>query len=46
MLCLPGSMFGPRQDAFLRFSFTNVDKDSFPSMVERLIQSQNTLGMV
>ncbi len=36
MLCLPGSMFGPEQDAFLRLAFANVDAAVMPEIAERL----------
>ncbi len=39
ILCLPGSMFGPGQDAFLRFAFANVEADIMPAIAERLAQS-------
>ena len=26
VLCLPGSMFGPEQEDYLRFAFANVEK--------------------
>lgn len=42
LLCLPGSMFGPGQDDYLRFAFANVDKEKMGTLVERLIQSQQT----
>jgi len=44
LLCLPGSMFGPDQDAFLRLSFTNMAREQLGELVERLIQSQTTLS--
>ena len=36
LLLLPGSMFGPDQDSFLRIAFANVEIDSFPEMINRL----------
>ncbi|MCB1743870.1 MAG: aminotransferase, partial [Gammaproteobacteria bacterium] len=42
LLCLPGSMFGPGQDAFLRFSFTNVGEARFEELFERLRYSQTS----
>ena len=42
LLCLPGTMFGPEQEPFLRISFTNVDEQAFPDMVQRLRDSQST----
>jgi aspartate/methionine/tyrosine aminotransferase len=38
MLCLPGSMFGGGQEAFLRFAFANVPAESMPAIAERLAQ--------
>ncbi len=40
ILCLPGSMFGPGQEHYLRFAFANLDADKIPELVERLISSQ------
>lgn len=36
MLCLPGSMFGPAQDEFLRLAFANVDAAVMPEIAARL----------
>jgi len=36
LLCLPGSMFGQGQDAFLRFAFANVPAEAMPAIAERL----------
>jgi aspartate/methionine/tyrosine aminotransferase len=36
ILCLPGSMFGGGQDAFLRFAFANVTAEAMPAIAERL----------
>ena len=36
LLTLPGSMFGPEQESFLRIAFANVEIDSFPEMMNRL----------
>ncbi len=41
VLCLPGSMFGPKQENYLRFAFANVDGSLMPQLVERLLESQN-----
>lgn len=41
LLCLPGTMFGPGQDRYLRLAFANVDADRMPEIVERLAASQN-----
>lgn len=40
LLCLPGSMFGPRQERYLRIAFANADASLMPQVVERLIESQ------
>jgi aspartate/methionine/tyrosine aminotransferase len=36
LLCLPGTMFGRGQDAFLRFAFANVAAEAMPAIAERL----------
>jgi aspartate/methionine/tyrosine aminotransferase len=41
LLCLPGSMFGPGQEAYLRLAFANADASLMPETVARLIESQN-----
>jgi aspartate/methionine/tyrosine aminotransferase len=40
VLCLPGSMFGPGQDNYLRFAFANVDGKLMQPLVERLMGAQ------
>lgn len=40
LLALPGSMFGPGQDQYLRLAFANVDAALMPDVVARLIESQ------
>ncbi len=40
LLCLPGSMFGPRQEDYLRFAFANVEEERMAGLAERLIESQ------
>lgn len=40
VLCLPGSMFGPGQEAYLRFAFANLEEERVPLLVQRLIDSQ------
>ena len=40
VLCLPGSMFGPGQDSYLRFAFANSPAEDMPRLAERLIESQ------
>ncbi len=41
ILCLPGVMFGPGQEDYLRFAFANVDKEKMAPLVERLVASQS-----
>jgi aspartate/methionine/tyrosine aminotransferase len=41
VLCLPGSMFGPDQDSYLRFAFANSPPEDMPVLAERLIESQS-----
>ncbi|WP_374377309.1 aminotransferase [Dongia sp.] len=36
LLALPGSMFGPGQEDFLRVAFANVDADKMPEIAARL----------
>jgi aspartate/methionine/tyrosine aminotransferase len=40
VLCLPGSMFGPNQEAYLRFAFANSPAESMSLLIERLAESQ------
>ncbi len=40
LLCLPGSMFGPGQENYLRLAFANVEAETMPAVAERLIESQ------
>ncbi|MSP81923.1 MAG: aminotransferase [Alphaproteobacteria bacterium] len=40
ILCLPGSFFGPGQEAYLRFAFANLDAGWMPEIARRLIDSQ------
>ena len=40
LLCLPGSMFGPGQENYLRFAFANVESERMAGLAERLIESQ------
>ena len=42
ILCLPGSMFGPDQETYLRFAFANLDGKHIPELVSRLIESQSS----
>jgi len=39
MLCLPGSMFGDGQEAYLRFAFANVAAETMPEIARRLARS-------
>lgn len=41
VLALPGAMFGPDQQEYLRFAFANLDAADFPELVERLLASQS-----
>lgn len=36
LLCLPGSMFGPGQESYLRFAFANVEADRMTEIAARL----------
>ncbi len=40
LLTLPGSMFGPNQECFLRIAFANAEADTMPEVVARLLESQ------
>lgn len=40
VLVLPGSMFGPDQERYLRFAFANADAALMPELAARLIESQ------
>jgi aspartate/methionine/tyrosine aminotransferase len=40
VLCLPGSMFGPNQEDYLRFAFANVDGALMQPLAQRLIGAQ------
>lgn len=37
VLCLPGSVFGPGQDDYLRFAFANLEAERMPELGERLL---------
>jgi len=39
LLCLPGSMFGPGQDRYLRLAFANLEADAMTEVVGRLAAS-------
>jgi aspartate/methionine/tyrosine aminotransferase len=38
ILCLPGSMFGSRQEGYLRFAFANVAAEAMPDIAARLAE--------
>jgi aspartate/methionine/tyrosine aminotransferase len=40
VLCLPGSMFGPGQEEYLRIAFANAEATDMETLVDRLIESQ------
>jgi aspartate/methionine/tyrosine aminotransferase len=40
VLCLPGSMFGPAQEDYLRFAFANVGAEFMEPLVDRLVGAQ------
>ena len=40
LLCLPGSMFGPGQDEYLRIAFANAEAADMETVADRLIESQ------
>ena len=40
LLCLPGSMFGPGQDDFLRLAFAGLGAERMPEVAGRLVASQ------
>ena len=40
LLCLPGSMFGPGQDQYLRIAFANAEASDMETLVDRLVESQ------
>lgn len=44
ILCLPGPMFGPDQQAFMRFAFANLDSERIPELIRRLAESQMHSG--
>lgn len=44
LLCLPGSMFGPGQEDYLRLAYANVAPEIMPEAVARLIESQEKTG--
>lgn len=40
VLCMPGGMFGPDQEPYLRFAFANLEADLMEALAERLVASQ------
>ena len=40
LLCLPGSMFGPGQESYLRIAFANAEASDMETLVDRLVESQ------
>lgn len=42
LLTLPGSMFGPEQDAYLRIAFANVNQEVLPEVASRLARHRQT----
>ncbi|MCB1377881.1 MAG: aminotransferase [Alphaproteobacteria bacterium] len=40
VLCLPGSMFGPGQDDYLRIAFANAEPADMETLTGRLVESQ------
>ncbi len=44
LLCLPGSTFGPDQDAYLRLAFANVGVEMMPEVARRLAASEAAGG--
>ena len=40
VLCMPGAMFGPGQETYLRFAFANLEAEAMPALAERLVASQ------
>ena len=40
VLCLPGSMFGPHQESYLRIAFANAEASDMEILVDRLVEAQ------
>ena len=40
VLCMPGGMFGPGQESYLRFAFANLEAEHMEPLAQRLIESQ------
>ena len=45
LLCLPGTTFGPGQEAYLRLAFANLDTEQMPLLAERLLASQQDVDL-
>lgn len=45
LLCLPGSMFGPGQERYLRIAFANAEAEHMPLVAERLLESQDQISL-
>jgi aspartate/methionine/tyrosine aminotransferase len=43
LLCLPGTMFGPGQDSYLRLAFANLEADKMGEVGNRLAVSAAAL---
>jgi aspartate/methionine/tyrosine aminotransferase len=43
VLCIPGGMFGPGQEQYVRFAFANLDAEFMPALAARLVASQEAL---
>jgi hypothetical protein len=44
VLCLPGSMFGPGQEQYLRLAYANVEAETMPLLAERLAESHSSVN--
>ena len=40
VLCMPGAMFGPDQEPYLRFAFANLEAEHMTGLAERLVARQ------
>ena len=36
LVLLPGTIFGPEQESYLRVAFANIDADCFPEVMRRM----------
>jgi aspartate/methionine/tyrosine aminotransferase len=43
LLCLPGTMFGPGQESYLRLAFANLEADKMDEVAKRLVDSAEKL---